>query len=207
MFLVETLAYHLKRSGLDLSRSGWRVILVHVAIIGVFGIWWPYVKGIEFLDPVLLSAYACLGVVFAGPAAAQGLAKDPPRTMREALTRIAIAALYGEMMAVLILGSGLTTVYSLRKILFGPDWSGLAWAGALGLTGAIAMAAVAAWIALRFSASVARGALRLIFFGLLCLFFFKSRWLPEIAARGILFCSGVAILSFFGIRRALMARD
>jgi hypothetical protein len=183
-----------------------RVILVHLAIIAVFGVLWPWFRGIDFLDPVLLSAYACLGVLFAGPAAAQAFAAERPQSDADALGRIAVAAIYGEMLAVLILLAGLTTVYTSKHVPFGPDWIGLAWAVVLGFTGAVAMAAVAGWLALRFSTGMARGALRLIFLALLCLFFFKSRWLPDIAGRGISVCCGIAVLAFFGIRRAIAGR-
>jgi hypothetical protein len=203
MFDVGTLAYHLRRGGVALrSRFGIRVILIHLAIIALFGVWWPHMRGVEFFDPVFLSAYACLGVVFAGPAAAQGLA-DRPKSMREALVKVGLAAFYGELMAILILFAGFCTVISAQKVSIGLDVIGLIWAGLLGLSGTIAVSAVAGWIAMRFSPNAARTAMRVIFLGLLCLFFFKSRWLPDVVGRGISVCTGIAILAIFAINRAI----
>src|SRR5215470_1978597 len=85
---VPRLGYHFRRQGVQLrSRIGLRAILIHLVIIGVFGVAWPYLRGAGFFDPVFLAAYACLGVLFAGPAAAQGFAEKPGST-GEALARI-----------------------------------------------------------------------------------------------------------------------
>jgi len=169
-------------------------------------VWWPYLRGAEFFDPVFLTAYACLGVLFAGPAAAQGF-EERPRTMREAMMRIGFAVLYGEVMAMLILLAGIATALWSRKVPIGPDWLGLAQAGGLGLAGSAAMASVAAWFAIRFSPNAARGALRVLFLGLLVLFFFESRWLPDVLGRGTSVCSGIAVLSVFAIARAIPAEQ
>lgn len=183
-----------------LSRLSVRLVLIHLAIIAVFGVWWPRMRGADFFDPVFLSAYACLGVLFSAPAAAQAFA-DPPEKMGDALARIARAVLYGEIMAVAILAAGIATV--LRIAPFGPDWIELAEAGALGLTGSLATASLAGWITLRYSPFSARQMLRVIFLALLILFFFKSRWLPDVVGRGISISLGIAILAIFGIQRAL----
>src|ERR1017187_4424743 len=65
-----------------------RSILTHVALIAVFGVWLPWMKGIEFLDPVVLAAYACLGILFAGPVAAQAFAEDPWPSKAVAMARV-----------------------------------------------------------------------------------------------------------------------
>jgi hypothetical protein len=203
MFCVDSLAYHVRREGIDFrSRFSLRIILVHLAIIAVFGIWWPHIRGTEFFDPVFLAAYACLGVLFAGPAAAQAFA-NRPQSVADAFARIALAAVYGEAIALIILIAGIATVLIARTSPIGPDWIGLAFAAVLGFTGAVAMASVAAWFALRFSPGVARQALRVLFLGLLVLFFFESRWLPDVIGRGISICAGIAILAFFQIRGAV----
>src|SRR5579862_4634899 len=141
MIHVGGIAYHLRRGGVGFfSRFGVRLLLVHLAIIAVFGIWWPRTRGVDFFDPVFLSAYACLGVLFAGPAAAQ-VFSDPLVGMGEALARIGVAVLYGETIAVLILGAGITTVLLTSTVPIGPDWIELGEAAVLGLTGSFAMAA------------------------------------------------------------------
>lgn len=75
---MQRFSYRLKQEGSRLgARLGWqgsgryRVILVHVALVAVFGVFLPWMKGIDFLDSVMTAAYACLGVLFAAPAAAQ----------------------------------------------------------------------------------------------------------------------------------------
>jgi hypothetical protein len=200
---VRDFAYHFRREGVDLrSRIGIRAILIHLVIIGVFGVWWPYMRGAGFFDPVFLSAYACLGVLFAGPAAAQGFAERPD-SMGQAIARIGLAVFYGELVTILILGAGITTALNSRKIPLGPDWIELGWSALLGLCGAFAMASLAAWFAVAFSPEAARMALRVLFLALLALFFFKSRWLPDVIGTGIAMCIGASAGAIFAISRVL----
>jgi len=182
------------------ARFGFRVVLVHLAIVAIFGIWWPHMRGVDFFDPVFLTAYACLGVLFAGPAAAQAFA-DRPASMREAMSKIGFAVLYGEFKSVVILLAGIMTV--LRSSPIGPEWIGLIEAAVLGVAGSFAMASVAGWVALRFSPVAARQVLRILFLGLLLLFFFRSRWLPDVVGRGISISTGIAVLAVFAIQRAI----
>ena len=59
------------RTRLGFQGAGWIWSLpIYVLVIGVFGVFLPWQKGRDFLDSVILGAYACLGVVFAAPAAA-----------------------------------------------------------------------------------------------------------------------------------------
>jgi hypothetical protein len=205
MFAMEPLAHPLRREGAEFrSRFGLRVILVHFVIIAAFGVWWPYLRGVEFFDPVFLSAYACLGVLFSGPAAAQAF-REPPPSGWEALVRIGFATLYGELMAAAILLAGMLTALRSRAIPIGPDWVGLAEASVLGLAGSAAMASVAGWMAIRFSPATARTVLRILFLGLLLLFFFESRWLPDVLGRGISICTGVTVLAALAIQRRTAA--
>ncbi len=173
---------------------------MHLAIIAAFGIWWPYLRGAEFFDPVFLSAYACLGVLFSGPAAAQSFATKPA-SGREAFRRIGFAVLYGEAVAGMILFAGIATALWSRTVPIGPDWLELAEASALGLAGSAAMAAVAGWMAIRLSPGAARAGLRILFLGLLLLFFFKSRWLPDVLGRATSISVGVTVLAMMAISR------
>lgn len=200
--LVETLEMHLRAEGAALrSRFGLRTVLIHLAIIAVFGVWWPHLRGMEFFDPVFLTAYTCLGVLFAGPAAAQSF-QDRPESMRQAMARIFWSVFYGESVALIIVAGGIFTVLRTHPPI-GPDWTGLIDAALLGLAGTVAMASLAAWFAIRFSPGAARMALRGLFIGLLLLFFFKSRWLPEVTGRGTSICAGIAILAMFAMQRAI----
>lgn len=201
--------YHFRLEMLALrSRlGGWgRITGIHLPLIALFGVFLPWRRGIEFLDPVLMTAYGCLGILFAAPAAAQAFAAEwRERSMAEAMARIAVAVLYGECVAALFVSAGLATVYLTHRqsALFGVDWTTLATAMVLGLMAAFALAATAGWISLQFSAGVARGALRTIFLLLLFLFFFRSQWLPDVAARGTLVCLGWAALATWALRRGL----
>jgi hypothetical protein len=189
------------RSRIGLA-GGWRGWLIHVLVVGTFGVFLPWMRGIEFFDPVMLSAYACLGILFAAPAAAQAFAAERPSSMAEATARIAVAVIYGEVMVIAILMAGFATVYLSHTFLpIAPDLPGLAMANGFGLAASFAMSAVAGWIALKFSAVAARSAMRVMFLGLLVLFFFYSRWLPDVIGIGALVAVVVAAVALLGLRR------
>ncbi len=188
------------------ERFNLRVILIHIAIVAVFGVLLPWMRGIDFLDPVMTAAYACLGVLFSAPAAAQGFALRRPDSMTDALVQIAAAVAYGEAMTVAILLAGFTTVYATNRFAFAPDLLTLGEACVLGVTASLALSTGAAWITLRFSARVARNAMRVMFLLLLYLFFLKSRWLPDVAVEGSVISFGVALLALLAVRRQIGAR-
>jgi hypothetical protein len=203
---MQGLSYYLRREGLEMrSRFGLRAILIHLLVIAVFGVALPWMRGIEFLDPVMTAAYACLGLLFSAPAVAQGFALARPSSMTEAMVRIAIAVTYGEAMAITILLLGFATVYATNRFAPPPDVLSLAEACALGITASVALTSIAAWITLQFSAGIARNTMRVLFLLLLYLFFLKARWLPDIAIQGSIMCVGVAILAIFAIRRQLVS--
>jgi len=178
-------------------------ILIHVILIAAFGILLPWWKGVDFLDPVMLSAYASLGILFAAPVSVAAFAQGRPGSFAEALARIAIAVIYAELMTVAMLAAGLITVYSKTHFPLPPDLETLGMAAVFGIALSGALAAIAGWITLRFSAAAARGALRIIFLGLLALFFFRSRWLPDVAGAGALLSLIVAAGAIAAIRRTL----
>jgi len=157
--------------------------VVYLSLLAVFGILVPWQKGLEFLDPVILIAYACLGGVFAGPAAVQ-LFDEIPKAVREALGRVAAAVVFGEAMVVVLLAVGLLTVRLLHRGIFPFDTPTMIGGLALGAALSLALAAMAAWVRMAYSASVARSALRAAFVVLLVGFVFRSRWLPDVAWMG-----------------------
>lgn len=198
-------AYHLRREGESLrARSGAAVILVHVAIVGVFGVLFPWMRPTVFLNPTVLSAYACLGLLFAGPAAAQAFGMERPQSLTEAVARVLLATGYGEVIAVLLLFAAFATVYATNRYAFAPDLGTLLAAGFLGLTASFAIAALAGWITLFVSAAAARRALRIVFLLLLVLFFFRSESLPDVAGELALVSLLIAGAALFGISRALL---
>jgi len=180
-----------------------RAVLLHLAIVAVFGVGVPWLKGLDFLDIVLLSAYACLGVLFAAPAAIQAFAGEPPRTMRDALIRVLLTVLYGEGMVIVILMAGFMTVYLTHRAIFTPDLGTLASVSGMAIAASLALSAISAWVTLRFSPGAARRALRVIFLLLLVVFYFRARWLPDIADSATLVSLVVAALAIFALRGAL----
>ena len=205
---MQRFSYRLKQEGIRLGgRLGWagsgryRVILVHVALVAVFGVFLPWMKGIDFLDSVMTAAYACLGVLFAAPAAAQAFSDERPGSIAGALACVAIAVAYGEFLALVILLAGFMTVYlSHPSFMIPPDLTTLTRASALGLAAATALASVAGWVTLRFSAAAARLALRAIFLALLVLFFYRYRWLPDVAGTAAIVATGVAAIAIVALR-------
>ncbi|MCU1334700.1 MAG: hypothetical protein JWO19_281 [Bryobacterales bacterium] len=196
-------ASHLRRR-LGFQRDGMRTLPVYLLLLAVFGVFLPWQKGRDFLDSVMLGAYACLGVVFAAPVAAAEFETKP--SIQNALARVVVSVLYGELVAGAMLLLGMITVYVSRagRIVVGPDLRSLAECAALGLTLSLAVSTAAVWISLKFSPSVAKGVVRLVFLGLLAAFYLRSGWLPTVALRG----TGIALTAsiiFYLVLRATLA--
>jgi hypothetical protein len=195
------------RGRLGFQGADWiRVMPVYLLVIAIFGVFLPWQKGREFLDSVMLGAYACLGVVFAAPAAASGYEQDP--TPRKALARVLISTFYGEVVAGGMLLLGLITVYVSRagRIVVGPDLRSLAECAALGLTLSLAVSTAAVWISVKFSPRAAKGAVRLVFLGLLAAFYLRSGWLPTVALGGAGIALLASILLFLALKATLVGR-
>ena len=192
------------RTRLGFQDTGWmRVLPVYLLVIGIFGVFLPWQKGRDFLDSVILGAYACLGVVFAAPAAAPEFEKVP--TIQTALARVLISVLYGELLAGVMLMLGITTVYLSRggSIVVGPDLRSLAECAALGLMLSWAVSTTAVWISLRTSPQTAKTVIRLVFLVLLAAFYFRSGWLPAVALGGAGIALLTSILLSVGLRTTL----
>ena len=180
-----------------------RNVLTYAVVILVFGVAVPWGKGIGFFDPVLLAAYACLGILFAGPAAAQAF-EQAPASMAQALQWIVKAALFGELLAAAMVGCGVGTVYlTARGYVFPPDLELLAYSLGLGLAASLALAALAGWMTIRLSPAASRIALRVVYLALVALFYFKGRWLPAVVAQAALFSLLAAVLFVMLLRMRL----
>src|ERR1700722_14518942 len=94
--------------------------VIYILLILVFGVAVPASKGLGFFDSTLLSAYACLGTVFAGPLAAHKF-EQRPASIWQAVGWIAKAVLFGELLATVMLGCGVATVYYRSAAAFLPD--------------------------------------------------------------------------------------
>ena len=178
-----------------------RVVFLQLVVIVILGVLLPLRNGLGFQDPVMISAYACLGVLFAAPAAAVAFSKGRPQTMREAFWRTAKAVGHGEGLAVIILMAGVVTVSVREGRLLLPELDVLGEAGLLGLFGSIALALLAGWMTLRFSAGAARYGMRAIFLGLLLLFLFQAQRLPDVPLRGVELSVALSALMVILLRR------
>lgn len=161
------------------------IILLHTALVAVFGILLPYRRGIGFLDPVMVSAYACMGLIFSAPAAVDAFAKSRPQSMKDALRRVVLAAGYGEGLALLMFLLGVVTInLGRRGRVRLPELDILGESGLLGVAASVTMALFAGWMTLRFSDRTARLGTRAVLFFLLLEFWLHSSRLPEVGLTG-----------------------
>ena len=181
-----------------------RSILLHVALLVAFGIWIPQMKGVDFLDSQILGAYACLGLLFAGPATAQAFQQGHSSTFEQAKARIFAGVLYGEIVTLAVAGAGIATVYLTHRKGYvpEPDWETLARCALFGLGASVMLASLAALVAVRFSRTMAMISLRLAFFGLLILYFYRGQHLTEVGLAAAGACSVVAGLFIELLRRS-----
>lgn len=182
-------------------------MLIHVVLVAIFGVLIPWWKGIDFFDPVITAAYACMGVLFAAPAAAQAFSGSRPQSMRDAYGRAGKAVLYGEGLALIFLTAGTATVsltHGARLRL--PELDVLGETAVLGLAASVAFASLAGWATLRFSAGMARLAMRILFVGLLIAFLYYGRSLPDVALMGSALCAAIAVVNVFLLWREVSPR-
>ncbi len=106
-------------------------VAVYFVLLAVFGVLVPWQKGLDFLDPVILIAYLCLGGVFAGPAAVQ-LFADVPRSVGAAVGRVALATVWGEIIVLILAIAGMITVRVFHPGIFPLDPAALIGGVALG---------------------------------------------------------------------------
>lgn len=177
-----------------------RSILLHLVLLAAFGVWIPQMKGLDFLDTQILAAYVCLGLLFAAPATAQAFPQGISSSFRQATARIVAGVLYGEIVMLVLTGCGIATVYlgHRRGYVPQPDWETLAKCALFGLAASMMLASLAALVAARFSKGAAIISLRLAFFGLLVVFFYWGRWLPDVGLLATGACFAAAGL-FIGL--------
>jgi hypothetical protein len=176
-----------------------RSILLHLALLAAFGVWIPQVKGLDFLDSQILGAYTCLGLLFAGPATAQAFQQGISSSFQQARARILAGVLYGEIVTLAVTGAGIATVYLTHRGGFipQPDWETLGRCGMFGFGASAMLASLAALVAVRFSRRSAMLCLRLAFFGLLILYFYRGQHLTEVglmATAGCLAMAGLFVI-------------
>ena len=183
-----------------------RQALTILLAVAVFGIGLPWIKGLAFLNPILILCYACLGVLFIAPASTDlGAQHLPPRPM---LASMASLVAYGYALSLLMLISGITTVNFIH-------WSGhvitprvrfLAAALLLGLSTCFTLIACGIALGITQGATAARTALRTGLLLLVLVLAFGSRGIPEdwqAALNRQLTTTGLTHLAF-GISAALI---
>jgi hypothetical protein len=168
--------------------TSFRTILPQLLLLGIFGLWLPLQKGISFLDPMILGAYACLGVVFSAPSVASG-------------APVSSSVRNGLLLSWLMLLCGIAAIYLTRTVPFGPNLASLAECGLFGVALSTAASLVVAFTAKRASPGTAKVVARLLLLALLAVFYFWSGWLTEVALMGAAISAGVAGLFALLLRR------
>jgi hypothetical protein len=190
-------------------------MVLHLILIAFFGVYLPWMKGIEFLDPPMISAYACLGALFAGPAAGQafsgggprrdGTPSTRPQTMGDAAKRIVRALIYGEALIVIFLVAGILTVNFQRSGLWLlPQLDILGETVILGFAASTVVVSAVAWLSLRYSERAAKFGMRSLFLVMLLAYFYGSLRIAEYALSGTLLCFVAAFGFFYLLRREVV---
>ena len=159
-----------------------RQALIILVVVVTFGILVPWYKGFVFLDPRILSAYACLALLFVAPASAEVAALQQSETSPAAhLSRIGTVVAYGWTVTVVILISALVTLNltNWRGVLITPPWGLCAALLVFSLAGSAAVATASAVLARYFTAAGVKSILRGLFLVVLLVLVFSSRLLPE----------------------------
>jgi hypothetical protein len=155
--------------------------LLILGIVVVFGICLPWYKGLDFLDPVIIAAYALLAVFFVAPASAEAFAGHQATSSTEFLRRCGTLLAYGWGIAVLVLAAGLTSVnfrmWHGHPLL--PAGSFLVAVLLLALTLSAVVIVLSALLARRMTAKSIKGFFRLVFLVALLVIGFGNRLLPD----------------------------
>jgi hypothetical protein len=155
--------------------------LLILGIVVIFGIGLPWYKGLDFLDPVIIGAYALLAVFFVAPASAEAFAGHQATSPGELLRRGGTLLAYGWGIAVLVLAAGLTSVnfrmWHGHPLL--PATSFLAAVLLLALTLSALVIVLSAFMARRMTAKTIKGVFRLAFLVVLIGVGFGNRLLPD----------------------------
>jgi hypothetical protein len=154
-----------------------------LAVVITFGILLPWYKGLDFLDPVMIVAYSCMGVLFVAPASAEAFAAASREvsSASETLKGIATVLAYGWGITVLILAAGIGTVNvsHWHGSILAPPPTLLASSLLLGLTACWFVAGACALLARKLSVRSVKGLIRLVFLVLLAGLAFSNRFLAQ----------------------------
>jgi hypothetical protein len=189
------------------SGRAWRPWLLFQGLIWiVFGVVVPTQKGLEFFDPMILTAYACLGCVFAIPLAARDV---PESTFGRVLARVVAATLYGEVLSLGLLGLGIFTVYWSHRgrAYFPPAWGGVLDSAVFGFCLTLAAAVAGTWLTLALTDRAAKFLLRIVLLAALIAFLFRGRELPDVVRPASAIAVALAAVFFLLLRREIRRRS
>lgn len=190
------------RLGFRTEKRQWvRAALLHGVILAAFGVFLPFIQGVGFFDSVVLGAYQAIAVVFAAPAAAVKL--EPGASFRTALIHTGLCWLYGILMTTVMIVLGVVTVLTTATVFVGPSLEVFSETGIFAILLTLAVTLASTWLANQFSPGAAKMLVRVVFFSLLIVFFFRSRWLPDIALTGAAIAAVLAIVFLFLVRQAV----
>ena len=159
----------------DILANVARQAVVILAVVAVFGILVPILRGYDFLSPVMIVAYACLALLFVAPASAEAFSNETrPGTPGAVIRKLASVVLYGWGIAVVILGTGILTInlaHWTGQMLTPGKWLALS-ALLFSLTACVAAAALAAFLGRRMTPRMVKGLFRAGFLILLIAVYF-----------------------------------
>jgi len=154
-----------------------QALIVLITVLA-FGILVPWYKGFTFLDPRMLAAYGCIGILFVAPATAESFAALPdglPAT--STLSRLGVLIGFGWGLNVLVVVSAIATL----NIAYGhgnfiaPQPELFLSIVVCSLAGSALVGALSAVLARTLSAGSVKAILRLAFLLILLAFIFSAR--------------------------------
>lgn len=180
-----------------------RQLLLILAIVGAFGVLVPIYKGLDFLDPRLIVAYACLSAVIAAPIVTDkfaGQAEDNP------LSSLLLVWLYSWAFAACLLAMALFTVNvaNWRGRIVLPRTSFLIAAECLSLTVAATVVGLGALLARRYSAANVRAGFRAVFLMVVMALFLADRYGALSMTAGVMTRLLFILSSLFGAAALVM---
>jgi hypothetical protein len=144
-----------------------RQALLLIVTVALFGVLVPWLKGFAFLDPLIILAYACLGVLYVAPAAAEAFGTQAPVLVMDSRAAVArkmlVLVAYGVGVSLLMLASGVVTVNLLEwhGSFISPRPALLLAAVLLSLTACAAVVAVTTVIASSYGPKAAKSMVRI----------------------------------------------
>ena len=144
-----------------------RQALLLIVTVALFGVLVPWLKGFAFLDPLIILAYACLGVLYVAPAAAEAFGTQAPVLVMDSRAAVArkmlVLVAYGVGVSLLMLASGVVTVNLLEwhGSFISPRPALLLAAVLLSLTACAAVGAVTTVVASSYGPKAAKSMVRI----------------------------------------------